>query len=82
MQTACTEYFHLTFFNLLIFEVAKILPSLDCSLTELLLEPVIANVVGLMELVVVVSPFDCWNTELPVLASSGIGVGGAGFVGA
>ena len=48
--------------------VCTCLPSLDCSLTELLLEPVIANVVGLMELVL-----------LLVLASSGIGVGGAGF---
>ena len=35
------------------------LPSLGCSLTELLLEPVIAKVLGLIELVVVVSPLDC-----------------------
>ena len=34
------------------------LPSLGCSLTELLLEPVMANVFGLIELVVMASPLD------------------------
>jgi len=47
--------------------------SLGCSLTEPLLDPVMANVFGLIELVVVFSPLACWKV---VLASSGIGIGG------